>query len=103
MHGVLVLASTNSSTFSYEVCVSPDSPDFNPCVNHYAPISQSGPLASDQGSNEDDNNEDESDDGVDKNDHENYHDGDEKVLRECIQEERYPFPAGVVCDHENYK
>lgn len=68
---------SRTSLSSYEACVSPESPDFNPCVSHYAAIKTS------------DQSDDVTDDGS----------------KRCLQEESYTFPAGTVCDHdhEDYK
>lgn len=63
----------------------PDSPDFNPCVDHYRSVPEELTTAAASAG-----------DGAGSA-------GAEDDATECVPEDSYPLPEGVVCDHEAYK
>ena len=74
---------------SYETCVDPGAPDFNPCVDHYRAAPHNMGTTSSETAEEEEEEEEVS--------------SAESGAFECVAEARYPLPAGTVCDHDDYK
>lgn len=86
---------------THEACVSPDSPDFNPCMEHYRPISlrQPSSIASPERNASSENENGDSGSTASSLGQE----GSDDVNQECAEESTRPLPAGTVCDHESYR
>ncbi|CAM9671087.1 unnamed protein product, partial [Ectocarpus sp. 12 AP-2014] len=90
---------------SYETCVSPDSFEFNACVEHYRPVGERqlpSTASPERNTSHSLSNETSTAEGLPISP-EGQPSDDSNHAQDCMEESAHWLPEGTVCDHESYK